>query len=316
MSSVRSAMCWQPGDRYQSRYSWIWLFFLPRRRLVDRELDPAVAVRHDLRHQRAVVGVDDLVVVVDELAEAEDVAVVVDELVHLAEADVADAVVDLEQAQALRGPGRLLDLAVARREDAVVVAPVDERVDDARRTCGRPTGGACRPRRRRAPSARCAERAPRFVVSRQADSTSSTAKAMSFTPSPCSRTCSAISPSGVSGAVRTKRDVVLPHHVARPVADPGLEAGERDRREAPQRAVVGRRLAGVADPELDVVDALERQEVLRLGVGVLVEPGAGLVGGASGDGIGHRGDLRCEADPRPADRAWTVASHATPRVRH
>ena len=29
MSSVRSAMCWQPGDRYQSRYSWIWLFFLP-----------------------------------------------------------------------------------------------------------------------------------------------------------------------------------------------------------------------------------------------------------------------------------------------
>ena len=29
MSSVRSAMCWQPGERYQSRYSWIWLFFLP-----------------------------------------------------------------------------------------------------------------------------------------------------------------------------------------------------------------------------------------------------------------------------------------------
>ena len=29
MSSVRRAMCWQPGERYQSRYSWIWLFFLP-----------------------------------------------------------------------------------------------------------------------------------------------------------------------------------------------------------------------------------------------------------------------------------------------
>ena len=60
-------------------------------------------------------------------------------------------------------------------------------------------------------------------------------------------------------------DVVLLHDVARAVADPGLEAGERDRREAPQRAEVGRRLAGVADPELDVVDAVERQEVLGLG---------------------------------------------------
>ena len=75
---------------------------LARRRLVDRELDPAVAVGHDLRHQRRVLGVDDLVVVVDELGEAEDVAVVVDELVHVAELDVADAVVDLEQVHARR----------------------------------------------------------------------------------------------------------------------------------------------------------------------------------------------------------------------
>ena len=50
-----------------------------------------------------------------------------------------------------------------------------------------------------------AETAPRVVVSRQADSTSATRKAMSWTPSPCSRTCSAISPSGVSGAVNTNR---------------------------------------------------------------------------------------------------------------
>ena len=72
---------------------------LARRRLVDRELDPAVAVGHDLRHQRRILGVDDLVVVVDQLGEAEHVAVEVDELVHLAEPDVADAVVDLEQGQ-------------------------------------------------------------------------------------------------------------------------------------------------------------------------------------------------------------------------
>ena len=75
-------------------------------------------------------------------------------------------------------------------------------------------------------------------------------------------------------------DVVLAHHVADPVADAGLEARVGDRREAPQGAVVVGGLLGVADPELDVVDAVERQEVLRLRVGVLVDVGAGLVGGA------------------------------------
>ena len=178
MSSVRSAMCWQPGERYQSRYSWIWLFFLPVGGLVDRELDPAVAVGHDLRHQRGVVGVDDLVVVVDELGEAEDVAVEVDELVHLAEPDVADAVVDLEQRQPLGRRRRRLDLAIAGREGAVIVAPVDERVEDLAvgadrglaehavlaavelgrgrgRTRRRASSSRARPTRRRRPRTRC-----------------------------------------------------------------------------------------------------------------------------------------------------------------
>ena len=66
------------------------------------------------------------------------------------------------------------------------------------------------------------------------------------------------------GAGEDDRDVVLPHDVAGPVADAGLEARVGDRREAPQRAEVVRPPAGVADPELDVVDAVERQEVLRL----------------------------------------------------
>ena len=82
-------------------------------------------------------------------------------------------------------------------------------------------------------------------------------------------------------------DVVLDHDVAGPVADLRLEPAEGDRGEAPQRAVVGGRLAGVADPELDVVDALEGQEVGRLGVGVRVDPGAGLVGGTPGQRLGH-----------------------------
>ena len=93
------------------------------------------------------------------------------------------------------------------------------------------------------------------------------------------------------GAGQDERDVVPAHHVADPVADPGLEPGIGDRGEAPQRPEVVGRLLGVADPELDVVDALERQEVLGLVVGVLVDDGAGLVGGAAGDRVGHAAGL-------------------------
>src|SRR4029079_18494662 len=103
---------------------------LAGRRLVDRELDAAVAVGHDLRHQRAVLGVDDLVVVVDELGKPEDVAIEVDEAVHVAELDVSDAMVDLEQIHALRRRGRFLDLAEAGRQHAAVVPPVDEGMAD------------------------------------------------------------------------------------------------------------------------------------------------------------------------------------------
>ena len=95
---------------------------LAGRRLVDRELDPPVPVLHDLAHQRRVIGVDDLVVVVDELGEAEHVAVEVHEPVHVAEGDVADAMVDLEQALAARRPRGVLDLRIAGREGPVVVA--------------------------------------------------------------------------------------------------------------------------------------------------------------------------------------------------
>ena len=103
---------------------------------------------------------------------------------------------------------------------------------------------------------------------------------MSFTPSPCWWTCSAISPFGVRGAVKTKRMSFCDHQVRRAVANLGLEAGERYRRETPQGAVVGGRLSGVAHPELDIVDALDRQEVLGLGVGILVDVRAGLIGRA------------------------------------
>ena len=240
MSSVRSAMCWQPGERYQSRYSWIWLFFLPGRRLVDRELDPAVAVGHDLRHQRAVVGVDDLVVVVDELGEAQDVAVEVDERVHLAEPDVADAVIDLEQAEPAGRPrGGRGDLAVARARTRRGSRAGRRTSGASRRRSGSRSGAGPRPRRRRSRTAP-ARRPPRaVVVSRQADSTSATRErdvmdAVAMRPD-------VLGDLAVRGQRRREHeaDAVLDHDVARPVADLRLEAAEGDRGEAPQGAVVG-----------------------------------------------------------------------------
>ena len=90
---------------YQSRNSWIWLFFLPvAGSLIGNLIRPLpLVMTFDIRAR--VLGVDDLVVVVDELGEAEHVAVEVDERVHVAELDVADAVVDLEQRQAARPRG-------------------------------------------------------------------------------------------------------------------------------------------------------------------------------------------------------------------
>ena len=153
MSSVRSAMCWQPGDRYQSRYSWIWLFFLPEAGSLIGELDPAVAVGHDLGHERAVVGVDDLVVVVDQLGEAQHVPVVVDELVHLAQTDVPDAVIDLEQAQPARprAPASPPSGTRARRCRDSRAGPRTSAA--SRRTSGWTRGGGSRPPRRRSRSA-------------------------------------------------------------------------------------------------------------------------------------------------------------------
>ena len=73
---------------------------------------------------------DHLVVVVDELREAEAVLVEVDEAVHVAERHVADAVVDLDEVLARCRRPRPADAVVTRREGAVVVAAVDEGVDD------------------------------------------------------------------------------------------------------------------------------------------------------------------------------------------
>ena len=123
------------------------------------------------------------------------------------------------------------------------------------------------------------------------------------------------------------RDVVLAHDVARAVPDLRLEAAERDRGEPPQGAEVRRRLAGVAHPELDVVDAVERQEVLGLGIGVAVDPGAGLVGGGRADVARGRGAVSrlghakgsglscCRSAGRASRAGWILASTVVPALR-
>ena len=254
---------------------------------------------------------DDLVVVVDELGEAEDVAVVVDEPVHVAELDVADAVVDLEEVHARRGARRLLDLPVARREHAVVVAPVDERVADlAVRADRAPAQDAVLAaveldgldRRRRAAGRRLAP-GRGGVVDAERDVLDAVAVLVDVLGDLAVR---------AQRAGHDERDVVLAHDVADAIADARLEARVGDRREAPQRAEVVRRLLGVADPELDVVDAVQGQEVLGLLVGVLVEVRAGLVGGAAGDRLGHVNGLRSSARMVVPD----AIAAATARGRH
>ena len=251
------------------------------------EFDAPIAVGHHLRHQRAEVGVDDLVVVVDQLGEAEDIAVEVDEGVHLTELDVADAVIDFEQVQSLGGTRRRGDLSISRRERPVVVSPVDERVE---RLAIRPdrrlaqhtvlaavdlgrlqrrdgtAGGRLAPRR---PHVGDTERDVVDTIAVLADMLGDLAL-------------------GGQGCREHEANVVLDHDVARPIADLRFEAAERHRGEAPQRPVVGRCLAGIAHPELDMIDAVERKEVAGLGVGVRIDPGAGLVGRASRERLGHR----------------------------
>jgi hypothetical protein len=246
--------------------------------------------------------VDDLVVVVDQLAEPEDVAVEVHERVHLAEPHVADAVVDLEQAQAAGGGGRVPDPAVARGEHAGVRAAIHERVE---RLAVGPDRGPAQDavlatvelgRFERGCRAAGRGLAPRRfdVVDREGDVVDPVAVLADVLGD---------LPVGRERRGEHEPDVVLDQDVAGAIADLRLESAERDRREAPQRPVVGAGLARVADPELDVVDALERQEVLGLGVRVAVDPGAGLVCGTLGEGLGHRFDLPVRAAVRPDARS-------------
>jgi predicted ATPase/DNA-binding CsgD family transcriptional regulator len=110
-------------------------------RLVERELDPVVAARDDLAHQRRVLGGD---VVADELGhvrEAHDPVVERDPLVHGAEFHVADDVVEGDEG-GFRRRRLAAALDVAGQVGAAVAAALDERVDGV--AVGLEGGGAHR----------------------------------------------------------------------------------------------------------------------------------------------------------------------------
>ena len=186
MLSVAMAMCCTPGPLIELQILFDLRFALALGRLVDRKLHALVAVRHHLRHQRRIFRADVVVVEVLVHAEAHHVAIEIHPAVHLAPADVAHHVVDILQAHGARHRDR------RRRPPR---SPAGRRRGNcaARRSCG-----WCRRKRRStemrtSPCSSCSVsgsrtlRAPRSVVSRQADSASSTHSAMSWTPSPCSR---------------------------------------------------------------------------------------------------------------------------------
>jgi hypothetical protein len=115
------------------------------------------------------------------------------------------------------------------------------------------------------------------------------------------------------GSGEDEADVVFDHQIRRPVANFGLEAGERYRSESPQSAVVRGRLSGIAHPELDIVDALDRQKILGLGVGILVDVRAGLIGRALRNvrldqRVRHLENLRLSAEHTREGRTADVAS--------
>ncbi len=207
--------------------------------------------------KRRVFGVDVLVVEADEALEPQDVAVPVGPVVHLPELDVADDVVDAQDADVLAGH---VALDVARKERAVVVVLRDERVqrlavgvDRRAADAAVPVGDVVRlDGGRGAPAHRLLERAVR-IVHLEGD----VADAVAVHADVVGR--------GVIGGQRRGEDeprTALTHRIGRQLAAARLESCVREIREPERQPVEEGRLPGVADPELDVMNLPQFQRVI------------------------------------------------------
>src|SRR5512133_782750 len=228
-------------------------------RLVDRELDLAAAVRHHLRHQSRVLGLDLVVAEVDDVRHPEDALVELDPVVHATELDVADDMVERLQADARTGVAVLGRRDVAGQVGARVLATVDEGVDHV----------AVGPDRGQLDAAEVVLEPVRLGD-----------------PARAALDCLAICVSGarhlqpdalrrvpvaagvlrdlavVAEATRHEQaDVALLEHVGGAVTDAGLRPCVGGAREGEGVLVEVRRLLGIADPQLDVIPPVERHEV-------------------------------------------------------
>jgi len=226
--------------------------------LVDGELDVAVAVGHDLRHEGGVFGGDVVVVEVLVEAEAHDVGVEVDPLVHGVPADVADDVVDVEEAD---GTGDVVvrDGLVAGEEGSGVVGAVDEGVDGF--AVGGDAGGG---------DAAVGVGEVGGVLDAAGAAGGGLDPGLAGVVDPESDGVDAVAVGvdvagdfavGTEGSGEDEADFSLLEDVAGAVALAGLGAGVGDEGHAEGRTVEVGGLAGVADVELDVVGALEGEEV-------------------------------------------------------
>ena len=292
-----SATCWDARPVVELEVLVDLALALALGRLVDRELDLPLAVRHHLRHERGVLGRDVVVAEVDHLGHPEHLLV------------ERDPVRPCGRARRSRRcgrsrAGRLPSSArsptprdVAREVRAFVAVAADERVHDvavgrdrreldlAEVVLDRPAARRRRARRA-APPARYASRA------------SGTRSAMSFTPSPCCLAKSPISCPRRNALDDDEANVVLLEDVARAVAHARLGACVRRAAEAERVLVVVRGLLRVPDPELDVVPPVEGHEV-----------------------FGHVDDSRAapagvppRPPPRPRRRVTAAAAAPSPRA--
>jgi hypothetical protein len=187
-----------------------------------------------------------------ELAEAHHVAIVGHVLVHVAERDVPDHVIHVEE-RSLRG-ARARG-AVTRQEGALVVRAVDEGMDRvAVGGDGRAPDRAVLVRDRRGllDAPRAAFRGllvrPIDVLDLERDVLHAVAVAVDVLRD---------RPLGTERRREDEPDLSLLEQVRRAVADLGFETGVPRDGEPERVHVVERGLAGIPDPELDVVDGAD-----------------------------------------------------------
>ncbi len=99
------------------------------RGLVDRKPNALVSVRHDFRHQCRVFGRDVFVIEMLEHAEAHDMLVEFDPGVHLAPADVADHVIDVQQPRRTRNAVGAGHFNKSGQKSASVIGAFNERMN-------------------------------------------------------------------------------------------------------------------------------------------------------------------------------------------